>query len=62
MGWGSHDVSVSMGLPGGNASLSRSLERQLGVPGARGAVTGWASQGMVRQESQQRGALRPLLE
>lgn len=55
MGWGSHDVAVSMGLPGGNASLSRSLQRQLWVPGAWGAVTGWVSQGMVRQESQQRG-------
>lgn len=39
MGWGLHDVAVSMGLSGGNASLSRSLERQLGVPGAQGAVT-----------------------
>ena len=29
MGWGSSDMDVRMGLPGGSTSVSSSLERQM---------------------------------
>ena len=64
MGWGLLDMDVRLGLSGGSTSVSSSLERQLqrrggGCLTGMGAVIGWGSQRMMRQESQQRGSLCP---
>ena len=39
MGWGSSDMDVRMGLPGGSTSVSSSLERQM-LRGVGGGISG----------------------